>query len=107
MIMSLASIIYITTPDRSTAEHLAQELVKKRLAACVQIDGPIKSVYHWKGELEQDQEFRLSIKSLTDHYKTIESFILKHHPYDTPEIVSVPIEHVSSEYLEWIKNETQ
>lgn len=105
--MNQLSIIYVTTPDKTSADYLARELVSQRLAACVQIDGPVLSTYQWEGKLEQEEEYRLSIKTRPEQYSRVESFILENHPYDTPQILAVPAHQASREYAQWVKNQTQ
>lgn len=75
------------------------------LAACVQIIGPIKSAYWWKGNIETTEEWLLLIKSEKRLYKEIEKVIKKFHSYEIPEIVAVPIVEGSSEYFNWLKRE--
>jgi periplasmic divalent cation tolerance protein len=95
-----------TTGSKSDAEQIARALVTKRLAACVQIAGPVTSVYWWEDELETAEEWLCYIKSKQDHYPELEAAIRQLHPYDTPEIVALPITLGSRDYLRWIEAET-
>ncbi len=90
-----------TTADEARA--LATGLVEAGLAACVQIDSPITSVYRWQERTETAPEYRLSIKFLPVHRAAVEAWIRDHHPYDTPEWVVVRAEHVSENYLSWAR----
>jgi periplasmic divalent cation tolerance protein len=91
-----------TTEKREDAEHIARTLVEGRLAACVQIVGPITSVYRWKGRIETAGEWLCLIKGREGNYGAIERAIRSLHPYETPEIVAVPIVAGSRDYLEWL-----
>ncbi len=95
-------IILCSCPDQKTAGHIAEHMIKHRLAACVNIVPGITSVYQWQGKLESAQEHLLIIKSHSDKYQAIETKIKQIHPYELPEIIAVPIEHGLPEYLQWI-----
>ena len=94
-----------TTPTQADAEKIAQSLVEKRLAACVQIVGPITSVYRWQGKIETAQEWQCLIKSRQEFYERIDAAIRQLHPYLVPEIISLPIVTGSEAYLRWIDEE--
>jgi len=91
-----------TTETKEQAEKIAQYLVEAKLAACVQVTGPITSIYRWKGKVENVQEWLCLIKTRDDFYDKVEAAIKKLHPYETPEIIAVPIVKGSKEYLKWI-----
>lgn len=101
-----ALLVLTNLPDRAAAEKLAQALVAERLAACVNILGPCRSVYRWQGAVHQDEEHLMLIKSTADRYATLEAAIRAAHPYELPEIVAVPIERGLPAYLEWVAAET-
>jgi len=84
---------------------MAGLLVSKRLAACVQILPGLESHYRWKGKQEASKEVLLIIKTRTSLYKPLEKAILKHHPYEVPEILCLPITRGSKSYLNWIDKE--
>lgn len=92
--------------SEAAAEVLAQQLVEAKLAACVQVM-PVKSFYVWQGESRKDAEYLLLIKTRAALYAQVESFILTHHPYDTPEILQVPVTAGSSAYLQWLGASTR
>ena len=94
-----------TTENKAQAKTIAQYLVEAKLAACVQIIGPIKSIYRWKGKVENAQEWLCLIKTQDDLYNKVEAAIKSHHSYETPEIVAVPIIKGSKKYLKWIEDE--
>lgn len=100
-------IVYTTVPDSATADVVAQDLVSQRLAACVQISSPIQSHYVWKGTAKRDQEYRLSVKTRGALFNQVAEAIEKHHPYEVPEILSVPVVQCSSAYKEWLLSQTK
>ena len=102
-----SSILVLTTlPEQAQAEALARELLTTRLAACIQIGATVQSLYHWRGQIETAREIPLSIKTLAALYPRVEETIRRHHPYELPEIVAVPISYGLPAYLEWIAAET-
>jgi len=94
-------LVMATCPNNQEAEKLARSLVESHLAACVQITG-ITSYYEWKNKVNKDEERLLLIKTLTKRYGEIEKFIARHHSYDVPEIIAMPIHNGSDAYLHWI-----
>jgi periplasmic divalent cation tolerance protein len=96
----------ITTVDqKEVAKKLALVLTKNRLAACVQIVGPITSIYQWKDNLEGAEEWLCLIKSKRNLFEKLEGKIKEVHPYKVPEIIALPIISGSEDYLEWLQNE--
>jgi len=81
-------------------------VVGKRLAACAQITGPVSSTYWWKGALESADEWRIDFKTRSKLYPALEQALKAVHPYDTPEIVAVPIGAGYDRYIAWLGNET-
>ena len=103
----MQSLLVLTNlPDRASAEKLADLLVGGRLAACVNILAPCRSVYRWKGELQYDEEHPLLIKSTEDRYAELEAAIRANHPYELPEIVAVRLSQGLPAYLHWVETET-
>jgi len=99
--------ISTTTETKEQAQKIARSLVEKRLAACVQISGPIESTYRWKGKIETANEWLCLIKTRDDLFDKVEAAIKKLHSYETPEIIAVPIVKGSREYLNWLNDETE
>ncbi len=97
--------ISTTTETKEQAESIAQYLVEQNLAACVQITGPITSIYRWKGKVENAQEWLCLIKTRDELFEKVEAAIKKLHPYETPEIIAVPVVKGSKEYLNWLNYE--
>lgn len=98
-------VVLTTTSTEAQADELAKKIIGEKLAACVQIQ-KIKSYYMWQGESCISPEYLLLIKTRTGLYQALESFIQKHHTYETPEIVQVPITAGFSGYLHWIDEVT-
>ncbi len=94
--------VVTTTDKRDDAVAIARVLVEQRLAACVQIVGPITSVYRWKGQIETAEEWQCWAKSRDDRYAQIEQAIRQNHPYEEPEILAVPVTAASAGYLAWL-----
>ena len=97
--------ISTTTETKEQAQKIAKYLVEQKLAACVQITGTIESTYRWKGKVENAQEWLCLIKTRDALYSKVEAAIKKLHPYETPEIIAVPIIKGSKEYLNWLHDE--
>ena len=100
-------LVMTTSPDAQTAERLAALLVDESLAACVNILPPMQSIYRWQGERQQGEEHQLLIKTCDDRYTEIENYIKKHHPYELPEILGLPIQRGLTEYLGWVTDTTR
>lgn len=98
--------ILSTAPDQASATSLARGLVDARLAACVQIVPGLTSVYRWKDEVQTDAEVQLVVKTRAARFDEVAAFIRDHHPYDVPEIVALPVAHVSESYHRWALDET-
>jgi periplasmic divalent cation tolerance protein len=94
-----------TTETKEDAHKIAHSIVGKRLAACVQVLGPITSVYWWKEKIEEAQEWLCVMKSRQSLYSKLEKAIQGIHPYEVPEIISIPIEGGSKSYSEWLDKE--
>lgn len=104
----MEEFIQVTTATGSAeeAERIARALVDERLAACVQVIGPIRSVYWWKGKVEDAQEWLCLAKTRKAVFPEIEAAIKRMHSYDLPEITAVDIVAGSAEYLKWAGEET-
>ena len=100
----MADCVQVTTtlPDEETAERIARGLVAERLAACAQVLGPVSSTYCWKGEVERAREWYCHLKTTSARMPELQRRLLELHPYDTPEIIAVPIVQGDGDYLRWI-----
>jgi periplasmic divalent cation tolerance protein len=93
--------ITTTTGTRQDAERIATELVARRLAACVQVGGPIHSTFRWQGAVETTEEWVCAAKTTTARLAAIESLLKELHPYELPELIATPIVGGSEAYLKW------
>ncbi len=100
-------IINCTTNTKQDAIEIAKELVNKKLIACCNIITNITSVYNWNNELNTDDEVLMVMKTKQSLYKQVEREIKKLHKYEVPEIICIPITDGSSDYLNWVNEQTQ
>jgi periplasmic divalent cation tolerance protein len=100
-------LVLTNVPDRAVAEKLADMLVDRHLAACVNILAPCRSVYRWKDAVQHDEEHPLLIKTTAERYPALEEALRAGHPYELPEIIAVPIERGLPAYLDWVAAETK
>lgn len=103
--MTNTVLVLTTVGDNEQAEELARSLVEERLAACVNVHGPMTSFYRWKGAVERDAERQLVIKTTRDRLPALETRLKALHGYELPEFLVLPVEG-SAEYLEWVKQNT-
>jgi len=99
-------LVLTNLPDRAAAERLADMLIANRLAACVNILAPCRSVYRWQGGVQHDEEHPMLIKTTAERYPALEQALRGGHPYELPEIIAVPIERGLPAYLDWVAAET-
>ena len=97
-------LVLTTFPDIDTAQRLAEELVKAKLAACVNIVPAGQSIYMWEGKICKETEHIAVIKTTDTCYAELEIYIKAQHPYELPEIISTPITGGSKNYLDWLMN---
>ncbi len=95
--------VHVTTPDAATAERIARVLVDEGLAGCVQVVPAVRSYYRWEDRVEADDEHLLLVKSLAGLFAPIRDRIRSEHPYDTPEVLAVPVVHADDRYFSWLK----
>ncbi len=105
--MSEVLLVFTNLPDRATAERIADALVTKNLAACVNVLAACASVYRWQGKIEHASEVPLLIKTTRATYPQLESTLRKLHPYEVPEIIALPVSAGLPEYLNWVAQETK
>jgi len=100
-------LVLTNCPDADTAAHLRRELVKARLAACVNQLGPVQSTYRWQGAIQEATEVTLLIKTTRDRYPALQAEVRRLHPYSVPEICAIAVERGSPDYLTWVRMETR
>ena len=99
--------VYMTAPDMVVAERLAEFLVARRLAACVNLLPGMRSVYWWEGAVEHGEEVVLIAKTEEDRYSALERAVLDAHPYDCPCIVALPVARANPAFAAWITASTR
>ena len=99
-------LVMTTITDIGKGKLLARQIVDQRLAACCNIVPAVTSIYRWKDELHEVQECLLVMKTIETRYTQLSKFILQQHPYETPELIALPVTQSTQEYLSWVIKET-
>lgn len=99
-------LILCTCPDTESASRIARKLVEERLAACVNRVPGLTSVYRWQGEIHEDSEVLLLIKTRRELFESLRARLVAMHPYDVPEVIALDISAGHAPYLEWLHAET-
>ena len=99
-------LVMTTLPDMEVAKALARRLIDANLAACVQLQSGVQSIYQWEGRICEEQEVVLVAKTTAGRWTAISDYIKQNHPYDVPEIIAQPITHSDSDYARWVIVET-
>jgi len=97
-------IVLVTAPDETVAKKLARSILDKKLAACVNIVTGLNSMFWWQGKIDEQPEVLLIIKTLQDKLNDLTAAVKQEHPYETPEIIAVPIIGGSEDYLQWLRD---
>lgn len=100
-------IVYMTAPDRETADRLARLAVATRLAACANRIGPVGSIYRWDGDVVVDEEVTVVLKTTDDRFEALRAALVASHPYDCPCVVALPIVDGHGPWLQWLVDETR
>jgi periplasmic divalent cation tolerance protein len=101
------SAVVTTIDGADAAAELARKIVDARLAACVNIIGPIRSFYRWEGRVHDEQEWQCWAKTNVDRVAELKEFIKENHSYDVPELIVLSIADGSTEYLKWLTDQTR
>ncbi len=96
-------LILTTVGEKKVARKLSRELVEENLAACVSIGSPLTSVYSWEGEVVEDKEYPLLVKTTDSRREAVQDFLQGNHPYDCPEVLSLRVEEASEDYESWLQ----
>lgn len=99
-------VVFITAPEGEIGAKIARDLVEKRLAACVNIINGVRSVYRWQGEIQDDAEQLLVVKTVRERFEALRQRVLQIHPYTVPEVIALPVIAGSESYLAWVAQET-
>ena len=102
-----AVVIYITAPNEVEAAKIAKALVEEHLAGCVNIIRDIRSIYAWKGKIEDEKEVLMIVKTRRKLFASLQARVLELHPYTIPEIIATPIIDGAEEYIKWLEDATQ
>jgi periplasmic divalent cation tolerance protein len=98
--------VHVTVPDRDEAERIASVVVTQRLAAAAQLVAPVSSVYWWRGEINRADEWLLFMKTTTERFDELAARVRALHSYEVPQIIAVPLVAGTTDYLDWIRQET-
>lgn len=99
--------VFVTAGSREEARTIASAIVEQRLAACVQVVGPIHSTYWWQGQMETTEEYLCVLKTTRGVFKSLEVAVREVHSYETPEILAMPVVEGNEDYLRWLQGETR
>ncbi|WP_422527160.1 divalent cation tolerance protein CutA [Serratia fonticola] len=97
-----AIVILCTAPDEASAQELAARVLGEKLAACATLLPGATSLYYWEGKLQQEYEVQMLFKSDRQHQQTLLTYLKQHHPYQTPELLVLPVMAGDKDYLSWI-----
>lgn len=99
-------VVFVTAANEDEGARIARALVERRLAACVNIISPIRSIYSWKGNIEDDREVLMIAKTRAENFPALAATVKELHSYDTPEVIALPITAGSEKYLDWLSENT-
>lgn len=99
-------VVFVTAPEAKVGSEIARALVESRLAACVNLVPGVSSLYRWEGEVQEDSEVLLVIKTQQSRCAELAERIEQLHPYDVPEVLALPVNGGSESYLSWLQGET-
>jgi periplasmic divalent cation tolerance protein len=105
--MTEAIVVLVTAPTAERAARLARALVEERLAACGNVVPSVRSIYRWEGEVKDEEEALLVLKTTRARFEALRDRVLALHPYQVPEVVALGVEAGSAPYLAWIAAETR
>jgi periplasmic divalent cation tolerance protein len=104
--MAKAYVVFVTVGSRAEAEALAEFLVTEQLAACVNLVGPVTSIYRWKGAVERSEEVLCVMKTTKSRFSALKKRILELHSYELPEVIALPVDDGHAPYLRWVADST-
>ena len=105
--MTPAIVVLVTVGSEQEAETIATALLEERLAACVNVTSPVRSLYRWEGRIADDREWQLIIKTQARLFEALAARVRALHSYDVPEIIALPVLAGTTDYVDWIQNETK
>lgn len=99
-------VVFITAPTEEEAGNIAGKIIEEKLAGCVNIIKNIRSIYMWKGKIEDDAEVLMVVKTRRELFERLKDRVREIHSYDVPEIIAVPVQEGSESYLKWLNDVT-
>ena len=105
--MTPAIVVLVTAGSEQEAETIATALLEERLAACVNVTSPVRSLYRWEGRIADDREWQMVIKTQARLFDALAARVRALHSYDVPEIIALPVLAGTTDYVDWIQNETK
>jgi periplasmic divalent cation tolerance protein len=105
MAQEVLVVLVTCPPDR--AQQIATALVEERVAACVNVVPSLQSIYRWKDDVQSDGEALLIVKTAQDRFEALKQAVLRHHPYELPEVIAVAVDRGHAPYLEWVVESTR
>ena len=105
--MTPVIVVLVTVGSEQEAETIATALLEERLAACVNVTSPVRSLYRWEGRIADDREWQLVIKTQARLFEALAARVRTLHSYDLPEIIALPVLAGTTDYVDWIQNETE
>ncbi len=100
-------VVFVTAPSPDRAAELARAVVEERLAACGNVVPGVRSIYRWEGEVVDEPEALLVLKTTRDRLDALRERVLALHPYEVPEVLALPVEAGAERYLAWVHSETR
>jgi len=104
---STVVVMLVTVPSDDEARRIGRTLVDERLAACVNVVGPVRSIYHWDGAVQEDTEHLMVVKARRADVEALAARVRALHPYDVPEVIALDVVAGSAPYLDWVRSSTE
>lgn len=104
--MSTVSVVMMTVPDEPVAVSIVGTVVEERLAACGNLLPKIRSIYRWQGEICDDTEVLVMLKTAESRFTKLKKRLIELHPYECPEVIQIEVQDGSTDYLSWVVNQT-
>ena len=99
--------VWVNCPDTECAHRIADALITERLVACSNLFSRIDSCFRWKEKTEREEEYPLLLKTRAENFDVLAERVEELHPYETPSVIGIRVEHVNDEYLKWVYEETK
>lgn len=102
-----AVVVLVTVPEGAAARQLADELIRGRQVACVNIVPAVDSIFWWRGEMDTARESLLVVKTRASRLEAVVEMVKRRHPYEVPEVIALPVVGGNPDYLEWLASEVE